>query len=39
MDYCGHKEAFRDDGYVHFLDHGDHFAGLYRHQNSPDFTF
>lgn len=37
----GHKEILGVDGYIHCLDCGDGFMGIYTytHQNLSDYTF
>lgn len=30
------EETVGDDGYVHYLDHGNSFSGVYRCQNLPN---
>lgn len=35
----GDEETFEDDAYVHYLDWGDGFIGLYVHQNLSRCTF
>ena len=34
----GHEETFVSDGYLHYLDHGDHFMGAYICQNLANVT-
>ena len=34
----GHEETFGSDGYLHYLDHGDHFMGVYICQNLANVT-
>lgn len=34
----GHEETFGSDGHLHYLDHGDHFRGVYIYQNLANVT-